>query len=321
MNKILLLFCFLLGTTPFLMADPCYLAINNHTSELNSKMVEATGVSVLNQYITTVRKIPPEGVGMKVCLYELDVNMSDQETVVSLSGVKINSMGNSSLEGEQGFRHALLRAIYRSKDETSMKTKICQNYGSLMAGDCKSIQARIFLYDGKGEELKDGDVVYTKDQFNFMIEPDTTAYAYVIAKDSSGSMFKIFPNPDVVPYGNPLSGGQAYTMPSLDSEFAFEFDENTGLEVFYVIVSPIPMRDIDQIFQQMEQAATKDLAKLQKVLDQRIRSRGFGIKKKKSTVTIQPGTQSKFTGKKKAVADLIRNQGGFTKIITLHHRD
>jgi|GEM_PF-2233941 len=320
MKRILLLFCIIAGMAPLLMANTCYLAIKNQAPALESKMVEAVAVSIINRYVTTVEKIPLSGISMKACVYELDVNKAGQETIITLAGAKINSMGDSLQSGERGYRHALLRTIYRSQDDVSLKNRICQNYSTLMAEDCKPIQARVFLYDGEGKELVNGGQVRSGDQFNFMIESDTTAYAYVIGKDAGGSMFKIFPNPEVVPYGNPLSGGQAYSMPSLTSDFAFEFDKNIGLETFYVVVSPTPMKDIDQIFQQMDQASSQELQKLQKILDQRIRTRGFGIKKKKSTITIRPGTQSKFSGNKTGMVDLIRSQGGFTKIITLQHR-
>lgn len=295
-------------------AETCYVLVEK-AGNFNPKIVQSSSLPLINEFIAPVRPVPIAGIRESDCTYTVNLTESMQGFLVSLSGQQINSIGNSRTPGLNGFTQALLRAIYRSKNDESLKQKICQRYTDLMAEDCKPVEAVIFFYDGAGRMIEEGSRVTEGDEFNIMIKPTGNLYAYVINQDTKGNLFRIFPNQDVSPHANPLQAGVQYYFPPKNTDIIFSFDNNIGQEMFYFVISSTPMDDIDEMFRQL--GNTSDHLRVASVLKKTIRSRGLVLKSKKTAIKVPPLRTQARVGNK--IAELLQGKGAFVKTVSLNH--
>lgn len=317
----LILICFILLTCPsFLLAsEPCYVVVENAGS-FEADIVQSSAVSLVSRYIEKVEPPPPTGLRIEDCYYSVNLSESKDGIFVSLSGKLLNSVGNSNEEEIEGLTQALLRAIYRTFDSDDMKSKVCGDYAELLAADCKPVEAVVFLFNERREMLPQGSIVKENDRFNVMIQPVVDLYAYIVALDSSGSLFKIFPNPDVASQTNPLMAGSQYYFPPLDSDVIFAFDAIPGEEKLYFLLSSTPVDEIDAFFQNLE-GIQSDLEMSNAVasFEKRFTTRGFKLKKKTHNVVLKKNKNADNLINKQVMAELLKGSGVLVKTVTLKH--
>ena len=113
-----------------LSAGSCYLGVKT-SGDFNPALISEISSSLVSQYIREVKPIPSSGIrGDTKCVYDVSVTSDAGKTFVSLRGEGINSFGDSSLEGTDGFQQSILRSIYRSQRDK--RELICSDYPNLL---------------------------------------------------------------------------------------------------------------------------------------------------------------------------------------------
>ncbi len=300
----------------FAASEKCYVLVNN-TGSFKTDVVTSSSVSIISRYIEPVEAPPPGGVRLDDCSYSVHLTESPEGYYISLSGRHLNSIGNSTKPGMGGYTQALLRAVYRTFDSDDMKKKVCRDYKELLASDCKPVEAVIFLFNEKIEMIPEGSVVRTNDRFNIMIQPVIPLYAYIIALDSSGSLFKVFPNNNVTSQTNPLNAGNQYYFPPLESEVIFAFDNIPGEEKLYFLLSASPVDEIEAFFDNLDGGSQRN-RNMDSFAKQFV-SRGFKLKKKTKQVTLKQTDTLTNLSRQKVMAELLKGSGLLVKTVTLKH--
>ena len=303
------LLTFALFSNALAESQDCYVHIEK-SGNFDPNIISSSAISIISQYVEKVKISPPGGFKMKDCSYDVSLSESMEGFFLSISGRKINSIGNSNLPGIKGFTQSLLRSIYRTLDNEDKKQEICQKYNSLMKDDCQTVEAIVMLFNDKGSPIANGSNVKEGDRFNFMIRPSSALFAYIISKDSNNNMFKIFPNEDVADFSNPLKAGQDYYLPPQESELIFEFDNHPGEEKLYFLFSATPMNDPNAFFRKVEALEIKKNSS-------KITTRGIGLAKSKGKVKIN--LQIKQIQKDNALAELLQGTGMIIQTISLKH--
>ena len=300
----------------FAAPEKCYVLVDN-TGSFKTDVVTSSSVSIISRYIEPVEALPPGGVRLDDCSYTVHLTESPEGYYISLSGRHLNSIGNSTKPGMEGYTQALLRAVYRTFDSDDMKKKVCRDYRELLASDCKPVEAVIFLFNEKIEMIPEGSVVRTNDRFSIMIQPVIPLYAYIIALDSSGSLFKVFPNSNVTSQTNPLNAGNQYYFPPLESEVIFAFDNIPGEEKLYFLLSASPVDEIEAFFDNLDSGSQRN-RNMDSFAKQFV-SRGFKLKKKTKQVTLKQTDTLTNLSRQKVMAELLKGSGLLVKTVTLKH--
>jgi hypothetical protein len=219
-----------------------------------------------------------------------------------------------------GFTQALLRAVYRTFDSEDMKEKVCRDYEDLLASDCKAVEAVIFLFNDRVEMIPQGAIVRANDRFTVMVQPVNQLYAYIVALDSSGSLFKIFPNSDVTSQQNPLKAGKQYYFPPLDSEVIFSFDTIPGEEKLFFLLSANPVEEVEAFFANLSNERSDSLRKRHSAaFENRFMTRGFKLQKKNKQITLQQTSGLSKLANQKVMAELLKGSGILVKTVILKH--
>lgn len=304
-----------------IQAEPgkCYVMVEQ-TADVDANTVLASAVSVISRYIERVEAPPPGGLRLDDCTYTVNLTTAGSGYYISVSGKNLNSIGNSTLAGVDGFTQALLRAIYRTFASEELKTKVCRDYASLLETDCKPVEAVVFLFDDTGKMMQQGEVVRENERFNIMIQPVNTLYAYIVALDSSGNLFKVFPNPEVTPQENPLQAGSQYYFPPQRSEVIFAFDNVPGEEKLYFLLAATPVEEIDLFFQNLAGVnSEQDRRRAVVSFEQQFTTRGFKLQQKAQTVTLDQSAGATQLIQQKVMAELLKGSGVLVKTVTLKH--
>jgi len=307
--------------TPEVGAAPgkCYILVEN-TGNFDPDVIVSSSVSIVSRYIELVEATPPAGIRLDDCTYTVNLTESLNGYFISFSGRKLNSIGNSTNRGMDGFTQALLRAIYRTFDSDAMKEKVCRDYAELLESDCKPVEAVVFLFNENGEMIPQGDIVKENDQFYVMIQPIITLYAYIVALDSSGNLFKIFPNTDITSQENPLKAGNQYYFPPQNSDIIFAFDNVPGEEKLYFLLSSTPVDEVDLFFKNLEGVSGEsDRQQVASNFEQQFTTRGFNLKKKNKNVTLKQAKVASKLAQQKVMAELLKGSGLLVKTVTLKH--
>jgi hypothetical protein len=107
----------------------CYISVEG-SKEFNLNLLSQISKSLISQYFKPIRDIPPGGVSIDSCVYEITVTKEGDTTFVVFSGEDLNSYGDSKLYGSDGFQQSLLKSLYRSlRDKRKL---ICDDYGTLL---------------------------------------------------------------------------------------------------------------------------------------------------------------------------------------------
>ena len=124
-KHILIILSILLFTSPLFgqsKEKPCYVSVTS-SDEFNLILLSNISTSLISQYIREVKPIPSSGIsGQNHCIYEVSVTKDEEKTFVTLQGKDLNSFGDSSLEGTDGFQQSILRSIYEGQELKSRQT-------------------------------------------------------------------------------------------------------------------------------------------------------------------------------------------------------
>ncbi|MDH5751902.1 MAG: DUF4384 domain-containing protein [Deltaproteobacteria bacterium] len=202
--------------------------------------------------------------------------------------------------------------------DTASMNQMAQAQQQLSANRDVPVGAAVFLFDGDGRIIAQGEEVSAGRQFNLMLRPETDLHAYVVGRDSRGRLAPIFPNRAVSSHANPLQAGQTYYFPPRDSSEIFIFDEHIGTETFFILLSAAPLSDLDALFSQMDSSG--DNQELTPIVTERIASRGGGLSSTpvRGDLMLSGGTSRKVDSR---IGEAVAGKGAFVKTITLRHVD
>ncbi len=94
--------------------------------------------------------------------------------------------------------------------------------------------------------LNDGDPLRATDNFAVTVQPDNPSYIYVWQTDSSGEIFRVFPNADFNPQGNPVSSKTEVWLPVAKNKRQwFHLDQNPGEEEIVIVVSVDQLQELE----------------------------------------------------------------------------
>ncbi|GMQ96899.1 MAG: hypothetical protein BMS9Abin15_0583 [Gammaproteobacteria bacterium] len=140
-----------------------------------------------------------------------------------------------------------------------------------------------------GFRVEDGDAMRPGDRFQIRIRPGQDAYVYVVHYGSSSQASLIYPFRGV-PEGGLVKSGEWRVVPGPD--LFFTLDDTTGRELMFVLASDKPIRNLGDIFAEMQQVGGSDPIALQGVLERaaprvkKVEIKNIGPKGNKSGVDI-----------------------------------
>ncbi len=138
MKKLVLILFFVLLFKPVVFSanDNCYVVIED-SDKYNPEFLTSISISLISQYLKNVKNIPPQGLPEGSCIYRISVTKVEDTTFVTFAGDNLNSFGDSKLEGIDGFKHSILKSLFRSLRR--YRNLICLDYGELLSDECKTI--------------------------------------------------------------------------------------------------------------------------------------------------------------------------------------
>jgi len=133
------------------------------------------------------------------------------------------------------------------------------------------------------EALDDGDVLYTGDKIKLSFRCSTSAHVYVVGIDGTGWATPMFP---IAASGlrNPVRADVDHMVP--DESWWFELDEYTGIEHVFVLASPEPKPELDEVFSRLEGQTRPSTEPTQHVEQRVVLERGFRVTKDTAEVTV-----------------------------------
>ena len=160
----------------------------------------------------------------KVKNFELVVDIVQSEA----SGfVRVLNMKDSGLEGNRYHVWIKAEVNYSLQPASAIQTekeKLSVDVGVFFEGD-----------DGKPYPIRNGMVLYSNDNYAIYFKPSQRCYIYIFQEDSTGKVYRLFPNPQYDTKTNPVSKDKEYWVPTKDTWLYL--DENVGKEWLYIIAS------------------------------------------------------------------------------------
>lgn len=99
---------------------------------------------------------------------------------------------------------------------------------------------------GKISLLNEGDPLRAADNFAVVVKSESPSYIYIWQTDSSGEVFRVFPNSDFNPQGNPVSAKTEVWLPVAKGQRQwFHLDQNPGEEEIVIVASADPLQDLE----------------------------------------------------------------------------
>ena len=133
MKHTLILLSLLLLTSPLFgqsKEKPCYVSVTS-SEDFNQTLLSNISISVISQYLKNVKPFPSSGLsGKEHCIYEVTATLDGNKTFVTLQGKDLNSFGDATIVGTDGFQQSLLRSIYRSQRDK--RELICSDYPKIL---------------------------------------------------------------------------------------------------------------------------------------------------------------------------------------------
>ena len=102
-------------------------------------LISEIAISLISRYFAEVIPIPPDGVSNDACIYNVQVNRTEDTLITTLTGKDLNTYGESKKTGVDGIKQSMLRALYRVL-ETKRK-EICDEHGSVLNKECALLLA------------------------------------------------------------------------------------------------------------------------------------------------------------------------------------
>ena len=132
MKKLLIILSFLLSSSLFGQSEEtCYVAAHSKDSEeFDPTLLSNISISLISEFLKEVEPLPPAGISMDACLYQIDAVKVKETTFVTFKGKNLNSFGDSKLSGPDGFQESVLKALYRALEDK--RKLICDTYGEFI---------------------------------------------------------------------------------------------------------------------------------------------------------------------------------------------
>ena len=93
---------FLLSSSVFGQSEEtCYVAADS--KDFDRTLLSNISVSLISEFLKEVEPIPPAGISMNACVYQIDAVKVKDTTFVTFKGKNLNSYGNSKLSGPECF--------------------------------------------------------------------------------------------------------------------------------------------------------------------------------------------------------------------------
>ena len=102
-------------------------------------LISEFAISLISRYFAEVIHIPPDGVSNDACIYNVQVNRTEDTLITTLTGKDLNTYGESKKTGVDGIQQSMLRALFRVL-ETKRK-EICDEHGSVLNKECALLLA------------------------------------------------------------------------------------------------------------------------------------------------------------------------------------
>ena len=91
---------FLLNSSLFGQSEEtCYVDADATKSEFDPKLLSSISVSLISEFLKEVEPLPPAGIPMDACVYQIGSVKAKGTTFVTFKGKNLNSFGNSKLPG------------------------------------------------------------------------------------------------------------------------------------------------------------------------------------------------------------------------------
>ena len=133
----------------------CYLDVSNPDT-IEPEVVRNLSQSLISKYIQKVDRIPRSGIATDECLYLVSVKKSEKTLLVTISGSKINGIGESNLEGYDSVHQAVLKAVYDGSREN--RRQICRDYKVRLKKECAETQGGPSTADKRIKWIKSATV-------------------------------------------------------------------------------------------------------------------------------------------------------------------
>ena len=131
MKHILFILSFLLLSSPLFgqSEETCYVDADS-SKEFDPTLLSNISVSLISEFLKEVEHLPPAGIPMDACVYQIDAVKVKDTTFVTFKGKNLNSFGDSKLSGPDGFQESVLKALYRALEDK--RKLICDAYGEFI---------------------------------------------------------------------------------------------------------------------------------------------------------------------------------------------
>ena len=137
---IIISFLLLLSFPLFGEDKPCYVSVTS-SDEFNQTLLSNISISAISQYLKNVKPFPPSGLsGKGHCIYEVTATLDGNKTFVTLQGNELNSFGDATIVGTDGFQEAILRSLYRSQRDK--RELICSDYPKILE-ECGGVVRKV----------------------------------------------------------------------------------------------------------------------------------------------------------------------------------
>ena len=136
-HSLLILISFLLLSSPVIgqSDEKCYVVVDS-SKDIDPSLLSNISISLISKFVRDVEQLPPSGISLDSCQYQISVSKNNDTTFVTFKGEGLNSYGDSKLSGSDGFQQSILKSLYRSlKDKRDI---ICQDYGTLLE-ECNEV--------------------------------------------------------------------------------------------------------------------------------------------------------------------------------------
>ena len=141
MKHLLIILSILLLTSPLFgqSDEKCYVVVDS-SEDFNPSLLSNISISLISKFLREVEKLPPGGISLDSCQYQISVSKNNDTTFVTFKGEGLNSYGDSKLSGSDGFQQSVLKSLYRSLEDK--RDKICQDYGTLLE-ECNEVEIEV----------------------------------------------------------------------------------------------------------------------------------------------------------------------------------
>ncbi len=119
--------------------EKCYVVVET-SKDIDPSLLSNISISLISKFLRDVEQIPPSGISLDSCQYQISVSKNNDTTFVTFKGEGLNSYGDSKLSGSDGFQQSILKSLYRSLEDK--RNLICRDYGTLLE-ECNEVEVEV----------------------------------------------------------------------------------------------------------------------------------------------------------------------------------